>query len=256
MHKSQIDFEVLINNKPVTEYTKDGLYFIEGRKNSEFQLRIQNRSNSRILAIPSIDGLSILNGQKANYNSPGYIIPAFSTEIIEGWRINLNTVRKFCFSNRDNSYSNKTGQGIDNLGVIGIACFHEKNKPNYLSFPYINNIYYPYPTDYSLYNEKYGTLIGGVSTSNTVYKSPPQQMFNTSYSSKESYTEQSNLGTGMGHSVENKVTTSTFEKLSNSPFVVMEFHYYEKKQLERMGIIHKVIKNMPSSFPGQFCKEV
>lgn len=123
---TNVEFQVLINNRPVKTYGHNNKVYIEGRTGVEFTLKIKNNNAFRVLAVPSIDGLSVINGKEANDDSSGYIVEAYSSFEVKGWRTSLNDVSKFIFCKRGNSLSNQTGYGFDNCGVIGCRIFLEK----------------------------------------------------------------------------------------------------------------------------------
>ena len=125
MTKNNYELEILVNGKPIREYLKDGKSYAEGRRGNTFSLRIRNNSGSRVLAIPSIDGLSVMNGKEASYDSSGYIIKPYDSLTIDGWRTSDKEVAKFYFAGKDNSYAAKMDRD-GNLGVVGLAIFGEK----------------------------------------------------------------------------------------------------------------------------------
>jgi len=49
--------EVLVHGKPVRFYHHEGNDFIEGRKGSEFTLRVHNKSPRRVEAVISVEGI-------------------------------------------------------------------------------------------------------------------------------------------------------------------------------------------------------
>jgi hypothetical protein len=73
------EFHVLVKGKAITEFLHEDKHFIEGRKGSNFEIEFINKSNKRILAIPSVDGINTLNGKDAGDNGPGFIVSPFST---------------------------------------------------------------------------------------------------------------------------------------------------------------------------------
>ena len=127
MNKSNYIVEILANGHPLQEYFEKGKHYIEARKGTEFSLRIKNNGFKRILAVPSVDGLSVLDGKEAGEESSGYIINGYDSLTIDGWRVSDSEVRKFFFSNPEESYAKRKSNG-DNLGVIGIAIYREKEN--------------------------------------------------------------------------------------------------------------------------------
>jgi hypothetical protein len=117
--------EVRVHGRKVRELQHEGETWIEGRKGSDFTIRIRNTSYNRILAVPSIDGLSVMDGEEASFDSSGYVISGQSHLDIPGWRLNNDEVAKFRFGKSAKSYAAKKGKAL-NVGVIGVAVFEEK----------------------------------------------------------------------------------------------------------------------------------
>jgi len=123
-----VTIEVLVRGKPVREYKHtDGYTYIEGRKGTEFELRIHNKTFTKILAVPSVDGLSVMDGKPASSDSSGYIVGAYRRVTIPGWRLDDSEVAKFAFEDEKRSYAEATGEG-GNQGVISVMVFEEKIK--------------------------------------------------------------------------------------------------------------------------------
>jgi hypothetical protein len=234
-----ITMSVLVNGKPVSEYSKNGNKYIEGRKKSEYILRVYNSTYNKVLVIPSVDGLSVLDGKSASFDSPGMILDAFSGYDFTGWRTDLEHIRKFVFGSKKKSYSNKTGQGTTNLGVIGLVAFQEKVIHNYYPISWQD------PTIYNIrdYNtaDNSGGLIGATFTGAILQNSCEPVA--------------ASIGTEMGDKQDSVVTAASFHK-QDSPYTTISIYYNEKKQLEKMGIVIKKKYSMPQAFPQEFCEEV
>lgn len=136
-------FSVAIPNKnTLKEYLHEGQRYIEGRKGTEYVLKFYNGSNSRVLVVMSVDGLSIMDGKPAGVGSNGYIVDRWQTVEIPGWRIDNGTVAKFVFRPQGDSNSptyvealRSEGVQVDasNQGVIGCLVFREKETEVYTS---------------------------------------------------------------------------------------------------------------------------
>ncbi len=139
MHTHNYALEVLVNGRPVQEYYKDQRSFIEARSGTEYTLRFRNNSWKRVLAIFSVDGIEVLKGKAAAQADNGYVVDAFSTIEIKGYRIDDKTVAAFKFSGGKQSYSVVVGaetkdpvtgevkqdKSDRNNGVIGVRVFEE-----------------------------------------------------------------------------------------------------------------------------------
>lgn len=144
MHNTNYALEVLVNGRPVQEFYKDSRSFIEARSGTEYTLRFRNNSHKRVLAIFSVDGVEVLKGKAAGQADNGYVVDAFSSIEVKGYRIDDKTVAAFRFSGGAQSYSvvvgaetkdPVTGQVTQektdrNNGVIGVRVFAE-DVPNH-----------------------------------------------------------------------------------------------------------------------------
>src|SRR5438270_10763894 len=97
-------FGVRVNGKTAHEFQHQGNTYIEGRRGSTYTLEYTNPTNRRVLIVPSVDGLSVMDGKPASDKSRGYVVDAWGTVAIPGWRIDDNSVAQFEFrpaSDRD-----------------------------------------------------------------------------------------------------------------------------------------------------------
>ena len=84
MKRTSCELRVLIKGRPITEFVHEGDTFMEGRGGSEFEIEVRNTTPNRVMAIVSVDGLSVISGTPAGVDSPGYIINGFQTIVIPG----------------------------------------------------------------------------------------------------------------------------------------------------------------------------
>lgn len=261
MTKGNYEVEVLVNGTPVKEYFKDGSVYIEGRKKAKFSIRIRNNSSSRKLFVPTVDGLSVMNGEHGGFDSSGYIVNAHSSITIDGWRTSDKDVAQFYFTNPGDSYAEKTDKG-GNLGVIGCAVFCEKIQP--ITFTYASGngtgIFPANPLYDPFNNEKYPRWYAGSSTTTA-------NCLNASATSANFYSERSertielsslkaqDIGTGFGESKKSEVISVSFDRESN-PDQVFTVYYNTREQLEKQGIDFNSRPQYitPSAFPAQYCK--
>lgn len=290
MTNKNYELEVLINGKPVKEYVKDGKIYVEGRRGTDFSLRIRNNSSKRILAIPSVDGLSVMNGKTASYNSSGYIINAWDSVTIDGWRTSDKEVARFYFSRQEDSYAAKMDRD-GNTGVIGMAVFTEK----YNELELLQKAMEKWPTvvekhihhhDYHGCWSRYcylcmryhctcqpcypytWTLSSGTSVSSSSYglsamnaaSDTVTNVFNvnatpTASASMQVNSLQQELGTGWGESKKSEVRSVEFER-ADSPEAVFEIFYNTREQLELLGVDFntKPVYVAPQAFPGVYCE--
>jgi hypothetical protein len=121
-----VALEVLVDRRPLPSILHAGkTYLPVSRLGTEYEIRIWNHGPSHVVAVVSVDGLSVINGRPASENGPGYLIDPRSSIVIKGWRRNLETVAAFRFVEREKTYAAQTGRP-ENVGVIGLVAF-EKN---------------------------------------------------------------------------------------------------------------------------------
>lgn len=250
--------EMTVNGRPVKVYNHEGKNFIEARDGSEYEIKIKNNFYNRVMAVASVDGLDVLTGEPANLNGNGYVIEPYGWLTIKGFRRTMDDVGAFKFTKKEQSYASEKGQE-SNVGVIAVAFFHEK-------------VHYP------VYNITTDSLGGFLNSNTTTYSTSSSTSFNlncsttTSNSNLNSTTktvrsygggqsaslnnETFKAGTTWGEKKIDKVTTTTFEKASESPFQIGTFYYDFKDGLEKMGIKLVPEKNivLPNPFPGQFAE--
>ena len=254
MQQKDYEVQIIINGKPAREFSHKGKVYIEGRKNTRFSIRIKNNSYSRKLFVPTIDGLSVMNGEEGSYSSGGYIIPGNSSRTIEGWRTSNQEVAEFYFSSPEGSYRKRMKKG-NNLGAIGVAVFEE--NPNYSITTTLTNNWWNTNTDIGLtptpayYGTANSSSIGHASpTANTVQCSSGTNVKSLSRSSQKQA-----IGTGFGDTKESSVISVNFDRCYK-PTTIFEILYNTKEELIKSGenMQKEPLYVTPEAFPGQFCK--
>ena len=103
----------------------DGRLFVVGRPGDRYSLRVTNRSEGRVLVVVSVDGVNVVTGETADYGQRGYVLSAYGSYDVTGWRKSNSEVAAFAFAPLPQSYAARTGRPAD-VGVIGMAVFREK----------------------------------------------------------------------------------------------------------------------------------
>jgi len=273
----------------IREYGHNGLTYVEGRKGQPFVLHFKNNSAERVLAVPSIDGVSVVDGNEATGLSRGYIVEAYSSIDIKGWRTSMDEVAEFVFEGKDGSYAKK-GDIADssNCGVIGCLVYEEKDAKlraylkqlqktkeehhhHHHHYPIIPAPpMYPKPPYSPWWQAEYGTSTAG-----------PLRCYNASNSVSEDVgsldldnatvqytadikatsvgsTPAFNLGTAFGKDMEDKVGEVTFKR--GSVLQTLNLYYTDAEGLAKVGIrtnkaplLSKDTDRLPVAFNG-FCK--
>ena len=256
MIKSSFEFEILVHGSSAKEYYHDGKHYIEGKKGSHFSLRMKNNSNGKALFVPTVDGLSIISGKEGSFKSQGYIVNAYDSVTIDGWRTSDEKVSQFYFSTPDKSYASKVNKG-GNLGVIGCAVYKEKERVKVIEKIIHEYIPMPYEIKRSdpIFPVQPWTFYSTSGTSNipnniTCNAMNCSSVAATSLSKQETRSAQG-LGTGFGEDKYSPITKVDFER-EDKVSEVFSIYYNTRENLEALGIeFRKPVYVAPSAFPKE-----
>jgi len=129
--------DITQNGRVLRTIAHEGQTYVEAPTSGEYKLRVHNNSYRRRLAIISVDGINVVNGNDASYEGGGYVLEAWQTVDIPGFRRDDGTVAAFKFTEQGGSYAAKMGKGTKNVGVIGLAVFDEKVIPKVIPPPVV-----------------------------------------------------------------------------------------------------------------------
>ena len=122
--------EIIQGGQVLRQYTHEGQRFIEAPPEGDYQIRLTNSCGQRRLVVISVDGINVIDGTDAAHDGPGYVLRAWESVTIKGWRRTDSEVAAFRFNaSQGGGYAEQTGRGTKNTGVIGIAVFNEKVDP-------------------------------------------------------------------------------------------------------------------------------
>lgn len=123
------ELQVLENGAPAQTYWHSGESYVLGYSGERYTLRIVNHSGQRVEAVVSVDGRDVVDGKAADYrNKRGYLVPAYGSVEVDGWRLSRGQAAAFRFSSVADSYAGRTGSARE-VGVIGVAVFPERYNP-------------------------------------------------------------------------------------------------------------------------------
>lgn len=273
MQQGEFTFDVLVHGRSIREYPHQGRTYVEGRKGSEYILRVHNQSSGRVLAVVTVDGLSVMDGSDGGFDGRGYVVAAFSYVRIPGWRLDNDEVAKFVFGSKPASYAAQTGRP-QNVGVIGCAVFREV-KPPEPTVIYRDRYVYPWcppwPIEpkhpwrpwrpYEPFWHGGGTVTcsmdrGSSTGSFTAYTSsdgPDHTQASLHANSLDDVPQ--NLGTEFGQAQSHHVYEVGFNREA-SPATVFEVWYDDRAGLQRRGIDLRggLTVGRPTAFPRQGCQ--
>ncbi len=99
--------------------------YVVGHDGERYSLRIRNNSPERFEIVASVDGLDVVDGRSAALGKRGYLIDAWGSLELEGFRRSQSEVATFRFGRVADSYAART-TGDRQVGVIGVAVFRER----------------------------------------------------------------------------------------------------------------------------------
>lgn len=271
----------------IREYGLNGRTFVEGRKGQPFSFVFKNSTAHRVLAVPSVDGLSVIDGGPATDTSRGYIVAPYGTVEVKGWRTSLNGIAQFIFEDKSGSYA-ATGEVKDtrNCGVIAMRVYSEKQPPkptiireehhhHHHDWPWTPcpKPHYPpphYPPHYPDITWSSGSELmrsmgpsGSTGPSGAEYCASANNMTcdTPDMAAMPNITAKKaalsfNLGAGFGTALEDKVSEAKFEK--DVCVATLDIYYSDSGGLVEAGVeLHKEVAlsapDLPQSFNG-FCK--
>jgi len=210
-------------------YWHEGRAYVVGKPGNEYEVRVANRAGEDLLAVMSVDGINVLNGETATPNGGGYVFSSWEQNTIRGWRKSMKDIAAFYFTSLGDSYAARTGRP-DNVGVIGVALFQRKRSQ-------------PPPQDIVPYSQRPAPY-------------PADQAASGSLGERhaEAYREDrdSKLGTGHGRSETSYARYASFERASSAPAETITIYYDSYRNLVARGVIRSARPYEPSPGPRPF----
>ncbi len=219
-------------------YTVGGRNWIVGTPGQEYAIRFCNRTDGRVLAVMSVDGVNAVSGDTASPSQSGYVLNARECADIQGWRKSLERIAAFYFTELPDAYATRTGRP-ENVGVIGVAIFRERPQPiAWKDRRIAREAQRSAATEARAQADAPSTESGGraespareqagQASSDAVAKSMPMP----------TPAPLAKLGTGHGRSEASPVQMVRFERESATPNETIAIHYDRRENLAAMGIL-------------------
>lgn len=227
-------------------YEQDGRLYVVGVPGHRYSVRLSNRTGARVLAVLSVDGVNAVTGETASSSQNGYVLDAWQSADIKGWRKNLNEVAQFNFTSLPNSYAARTGRPT-NVGVIGVAVFTEKVEQPELSFER------EAPRPWAKRSE------ADAAAAAPAPPAPAAESGIAASAAKRAPLDavrqkSERLGTGHGQREWARVTTTHFERASQYPAETLSIWYDSYRNLAERGIVPRrpIARFVPDPFPNGF----
>ena len=110
----------------LTGFSATGRNYVVGEAGRRYTIVVRNLTSARFEIVLSVDGLDVLDGKAASFNKRGYLIDPNGELEVDGFRQSTESVAAFRFGSVRNSYANQKHGESRNVGVIGVALFHER----------------------------------------------------------------------------------------------------------------------------------
>jgi hypothetical protein len=233
---------------PLRTFRQNGTTFVLGYEGDRYNVRVENHGGRRVEAVVTIDGRDAVSGNVGDYvHARGYIVPAYGSVVITGFRQSLERAAAFRFSSPESSYSSRMGTP-ENVGVIGVAFFPERvyQPPPLVRAPEPRPTWpvRPYPYDRAAESAPRGAP--APQPSQAPAKSAPKAAdaygsasAGGAYREREARRDESpsRLGTEYGESTWSPVSEVSFERQDRShPNTVLSLRYDDADGLTARGI--------------------
>jgi hypothetical protein len=113
-----------------------GRFYLEAREGERYAVTIGNHTHERLGVVLTVDGLNAISGDRERApwagSRPGprmYILDAWDSASVKGWRTSLDDIRRFTFVDERASYAARSGKANSRMGWIEVAVYRERPRP-------------------------------------------------------------------------------------------------------------------------------
>lgn len=232
-------------------YRDHGKLYVAGTPGHRYAVRLANRTGGRVLTVLSVDGVNAITGQTASPDQSGYVLDAWESTEIGGWRKSDDEIAQFNFTALPDSYAARTGRPA-NVGVIGVAVFTER-VPAWRKRDDEIAREQPAPPLPSLNEGGAGREQAPAADAAKPASAPaPAQAESRARAGAFAKSEE-RLGTGHGAREYSHIDTTTFERATRYPAEQLSIWYDSYRNLVAQGIIERPIaRHDPQPFPNGY----
>jgi hypothetical protein len=219
---------------------------VAGAPGAHYAILIRNHLGERLLAVTSVDGINVISGQSAKVQQSGYVLDAWESYQVTGWRKSDYQVAAFNFTVAPQSYASRTDRP-ENIGVIGIALFREQPAETSLA-EQPAHIANREPDSAPPSAAENARRAAEAPAPSALESKPADAAANAIASSPVAPA----LGTGHGEREYSYVAHTRFMRLHEQPDETVRIRYDSFEHLVAMGIIrtHPYRGWEPNPFPG------
>jgi hypothetical protein len=224
---AQVDVRDRASHSTLPIYQGQGRQWVAGEPGHEYELRLRNCADVRVLAVISVDGVNVITGQSAAPSQSGYVLEPGEQLTVEGWRKSMERTAAFVFTDPANSYAARTGRP-DDLGVIGVALFRERRPA--------------------------AVARDAPATATTGADAAPAAPGSAAARAEAAGAQRAaSLGTGHGRSERSPAQWTRFERASENPDETIRIRYETHATLVALGVLpaERIPDRDPDPFPGR-----
>lgn len=231
-------------------YRHQGQLYVAGTPGTRYAVLLHNKSAGRVLTVLSVDGVNALNGQTASPAQSGYVLAAWQSAEIAGWRKSMDDVAAFFFTSVADSYAGRSDRP-QNVGVIGVAVYRE-------AVPIAEPAVTMAPRQRGAANEAAAPVAPGErgAAGQAAPKAAAKAAASTADEAQGELAD-SRLGTGHGERLSAPTRYTAFRRASDTPSEVLTIRYDSRANLLAQGIIPRPAPRWtpdpwPDAFPAAF----
>ncbi len=225
------------------QYRGRGDTWVPGVPGHRYAVRLTNTTGERVLVVLSVDGVNAVSGEDAAPGQTGYVLAPYQSTEIAGWRKSMQDIAQFYFTDLPDSYAARTGRP-DNVGVIGIATFRERQVPR----------------DYPYQAAPIERRDAEADSRSRAEKAAAPAAQGSAESAADSLygADTRRIGTGHGAREWSPVGSTDFVRATRSPEQVTELRYEAPQRLAALGILPRPYRSWwqqddaPQAFPSGF----
>lgn len=234
-HLADVNVVDRSSGRDLPVFWKDGRAYVVGRPGAQYQVTVRSRRGEDLLAVMSVDGLNVMDGETANPRQSGYVLSPWGRVDVRGWRKSLDEVAAFYFTSLGDSYAARTDRP-NNVGVIGVALFRRKPEP--AAVPEAASPA-PYEKDSRARAESANSDSAGRMQAPPAMPAPSAP-----------------LGTGHGRREASRVRWVDFERATEEPAETVAIYYDSYRNLLAMGVLQaQPSPRDPNPFPTAFAPD-
>ena len=246
----------------LTTYDRYGKTWVAGKPGHRYSVRLSNRTGGRVMAVLSVDGVNAVSGETAGSDQNGYVLDAWQSTEILGWRKTLDEIAQFNFTSLPNSYAARTGRPT-NVGVIGVAIFTERTPVityREQDRRYDSPASAPYESDEEQAAEPMASAADAAApeamreNSAGMAKSEGRASSDVGAVQPQRTARAERLGTGHGAREDSRVVYTEFTRSSSRPAEHLGIWYDSYRNLVAQGVIvqRPIAWNNANPFPNSF----